>query len=239
MHGAKRKRKGAIWQRDHGAATDKSWTGWSIRCQRRARFARKLRSRNYSDNGYCLSAQGVARAPIERRANLEWQGECRKALGTLPQQNDLRKSPHQQWYLCPQPLVIQPHFPYWSFRPASTCAGKQKIAWCGIKAAHQRRTRVRLRDQLDCGARCLAPLSAVAAPGEELTSSCHLSALIHPGTSRLVHSPRRSHSVRLCPAQNPPLILRGTRQRLTRNPLALATYAIGERRRRAAQAFHG
>jgi len=42
----------------------------------------------------------------------------------------------------------------------------------------------RLRDQLDCGARCLASFSAVAAPGEELTSSRHLSALIHPGTSR-------------------------------------------------------
>jgi len=39
MHGAKRKRKGAIWQRDHGAVTDKHWTEWSIRCQRRARCA--------------------------------------------------------------------------------------------------------------------------------------------------------------------------------------------------------
>ena len=38
MHGARRKRKGAIWQRDHGAVTDKLLTGWSIRCQRGARL---------------------------------------------------------------------------------------------------------------------------------------------------------------------------------------------------------
>jgi len=78
MHGAKRKRKGAIWQRDHGAATDKSWTGVVNPLQRRARLRGSCGAAIILITANCLSAQGVARAPIEPTRQLEWQGECRK-----------------------------------------------------------------------------------------------------------------------------------------------------------------
>ena len=46
------------------AVTDKPWTRWSIRCQRRARLRGSCGAAIFLITANCLSAQGVARAPI-------------------------------------------------------------------------------------------------------------------------------------------------------------------------------
>ena len=138
MHGARRKRKGAIWQRDHGAVTDKLLTGWSIRCQRRARLRESCGAAIFLITTNCLSAQGVTRAPIaltrpaETASNGTGNAVTRNAGRSRMTFGNRSTS---RWYLCQQPLLIQPHFRYWSFRRASTRAGKQKIAWCGTNSS--------------------------------------------------------------------------------------------------------